>query len=102
MEYTDAIKYIDRRLIEIVCEEEVCKSEHQKERLDKESAFLMTAKKAIHYQIPEKIKIEPVSEGASKGWPLCPRCDTLFTGNRKSAVCSVCGQKLSWEVDTNA
>ena len=99
MEYTDAIKYIDGRLFEIVCEYEICRSEKQKERLNKEAAFLNTAREAIYYQIPEKIKIEPVTKGASKGWPLCPRCDTLFTGNRQSAVCSTCGQKLFWEVD---
>lgn len=97
MEYTDAIKYIDGRLLEIVYENEVCRSEHQKKRLDKEAAFLTTARTAIAYQIPEKIFIKPVEEGASFGYPYCPRCDTLFYGNRKSLVCSVCGQRLSWE-----
>lgn len=98
MEYTDAINYIDRRLLEIVCEHEVCRSEHQKKRLDKEAAFLNIAREAIYYQIPEKIQIEQVAEGASFGYPKCPRCYTLFYGNRNSASCSVCGQKLSWEV----
>ena len=98
MEYTDAIKYIDGRLLEIVYEAEVCKSEHQKKRLNREAAFLTVARIAIAYQIPEKIKIEPVVKGAAFGYPKCPRCDTLFYGNRNSASCSVCGQKLSWEV----
>lgn len=101
MEYIDVIKYIDGRMIEIVCEQEVCKSEYQKKRLDKEAAFLNIAREAIYYQIPVKIQIEQVAEGASFGYPKCPRCYTLFYGNRRSAVCSVCGQKLSWEGATN-
>lgn len=99
MEYTDAIKYIDGRLFELVYENEVCRSKRQKERLDKEAAFLTTARKAIAYQIPEKIGFEAVKNGYKFEYPKCPRCDTLFTGNRQSPVCSECGQKLFWEVD---
>jgi len=96
MSTENAITVINGKMLEVVCELEICKSDKRKQRLEEEYRMLTTAKDALELRRPEKVVVERISEDLQLR--NCPRCNVRFIAWGMK-FCGECGQALNWEMD---
>lgn len=96
MQTEEAIKVINSKMLEIVCELEICKSDKRKQRFEEEYRMLTTAKDALELRRPEKVVVKHIANDLRLNY--CPRCNVRFiTWGMK--FCGECGQALGWQED---
>lgn len=92
----EAIKVINGKMLEIVCELEICKSDKRKQRLEEEYRMLTTAKDALELRRPVGVVIEHIADDLQLRY--CPRCNVRFIAWGMK-FCGECGQALDWRWD---
>lgn len=92
----NAITVINGKMLEIVCELEICKSDKRKQRLEEEYRMLTTAKDALELRHPEKVIVESIADDLQLRY--CPRCNVRFIAWGVK-FCGECGQALDWGED---
>lgn len=102
MSNSDAIRFIDGRMLELTCRCECEKTDAGKKRINEEYDFLCLARDAIHKATPTM-----VTHNATKPEDCtCPSCGNVVSefatsfGQRFRVTCSycrICGQALKWE-----
>lgn len=110
MNNSEAMKYIDGRLLELVYHSELQMSKQQKRRLDEEAEFLMYARGLCERAEPLNVLIgEPVSVKAFDGvdkvftykcYP-CQHCGKFVAFNENHKFCEWCGQALDFSEEIN-
>lgn len=103
MNYEEARKNIDGKMLELVCEMDIAKSARWRGKLSREYSALSKAKEAVDKQIPaEATKLKrdvdtKIGNGIFKAGVTvykCPCCNTFVTLSRK--YCDQCGQALKF------
>lgn len=93
----DAIKWVDGKMLEIVYELEVTKSEAARNRLNEEYQALTVLKSCAESRVPIK-----AIEKKNSFFPVCPVCNKFIKkheqshGNIVIPHCKWCGQKIDW------
>lgn len=93
----DAIKWVDGKMLEIVYELEVTKSEARRNRLNEEYQALTVLKSCAESRVPQRAKWDPKSDGSIKTNYECLVCGCRRLGHTNLiAYCPDCGQALDW------
>lgn len=93
----DAIKWVDGKMLEIVYELEVTKSEAGRKRLNKEYAALTVLKSCAESRVPQRATYKPKSDGFATTNYECLVCGCRRLGHTNLiAYCPGCGQALDW------
>lgn len=100
-----ALKNIDGKILEIICEMDIASNKKWKERLCREYVTLQKAKDAIEKQIKqpahvsvqaEDIKIGAATFKAGTKTYRCPCCNNWLTLSKKH--CDACGQAIEFRL----
>ena len=91
----DAIKWVDGKMLEIICELEVTKSEARRNRLNEEYQALTVLKSCAESRVPVKPTV--VDEYLVNGhWEKEYECSACGNPRADDSFCSCCGQALDW------
>jgi len=98
-----AIKWIDRRILELACIVDITKTDAGMKRLNEEYNALLLARNALEKRVPTMV----THEASLHQCRTCPDCKNVvdeFTefvpGQKIRAIsnwCRFCGQALKWE-----
>lgn len=99
----EAIKWIDRRILELACIVDITNTDRGMKRINEEYNALLTAKRSMEHGIPAMV----THEASLYKCCTCPNCKnvvdefTEFVPGQKIRVkvrwCRFCGQALKWE-----
>ena len=93
----DAIKWVDGKMLEIVYELEVTKSEARRKRLNEEYQALTVLKSCAKSRVPQRATYKPESDGFATTNYECLVCGCRRLGHAHLiAYCPDCGQALDW------
>ena len=106
MNNTEAFKFIDGRLLELVCTSELDLKDAQRKRIDKEAEFLRYVRglceraevlDVTKYEHPVEIKAFDGTDKVVtyKCYP-CPHCGKWVANNENHRFCEWCGQALDF------
>ena len=90
----EAIKWIDGRMLEIVCEFEITTSEAGKKRLNKEYKALSALRQCADKEVEHKVLNKTLEYDGTYGH--CPVCNRILRDCENPRRCPGCGKLIDW------